>query len=125
MRDELSLDLMKKGGSEVTTELDKKKLKKSLKSMTAKKNKSKGKDAIMKELEAVKKQRLAQKRFMKTEYVSKELMNLGYNLLEYLEKMRKVSYVSESVREGKFNTWVRVRYMTTRDGKQIHELDEP
>jgi len=62
---------------------------------------------------------------MKTEYVSKELMNLSYSLLEYLHKMRKCSYVSESYKPGKYSTEVRVRYMTTRDGKQIHELDEP
>ena len=39
------------------------------------KGKSKGKEATMKELEQVKKQRIAQKRFMKTEYVSKELID--------------------------------------------------
>ena len=48
------------------------------------KGKGKGKEATMKELEQVKKQRIAQKRFMKTEYVSKELMSLCYSLLEHL-----------------------------------------
>lgn len=81
------------------------------------KGKGKGKEATMKELEQVKKQRIAQKRFMKTEYVSKELMHHCYSLLEHLQKMRKCSYVSESDKPGKYNTNVRVRYMSTKKGK--------
>ena len=108
--------LTQPGDGPVSTQVDPTKIKKNLK-LNNKKSKSKGKEAIMKELEAIKKQRLAQKRFMKTEYVSKELMNLSFSLLEYLHKMRKCSYVSESFKPGKYNTEVRVRYMTTRDGK--------
>lgn len=81
------------------------------------KGKGTGKEATMKELEQVKKQRIAQKRFMKTEYVSKELMQLCYSLFEHLQKMRKCSYISESNKPGKYNTNVRVRYMTTKNGK--------
>lgn len=79
----------------------------------------------MKELEAIKKQRLAQKRFVKTEIVERELMQLSYNLLEYLHKMRKCSYVAESVKAGKYGSISRVRYYCTRDGKQCHEIDQP
>ena len=51
------------------------------------------------------------------EYVSKELMQLCYGLYEHLQKMLQCSYVSESVKAGKYNTSVRVIYMTNRDGK--------
>ena len=54
---------------------------------------------------------------MKTEYVSRELLLLCYSLLEHLNKMKKCSYVSESDKPGKYNTNVRVRYMSTRQGK--------
>ena len=78
----------------------------------------------MKELEAIKRQRIAQKRFMKSEVVSRELLGLCYSLLEYLQKMRKCSYVSESRKAGKFGTEVIFRYMSTKEGKQVHELEE-
>ncbi len=78
----------------------------------------------MKELEAIKRARIAQKRFMKTEVVSRELIHYSYSLLEYLHKMRKTSYISQSEKAGKHQTMVVVKYMSTKDGKQIHELDD-
>jgi len=61
---------------------------------------------------------------MKTEVVSKELMHYSYSLLEHLQKMRKTCYVSESAKAGKYQTTVVIRYMSTKSGKQIHELEE-
>ena len=125
LRDEHSLHLMQQTGDTLTEEqqhLDPKKLQKQ--QQTKMNKKTKGKEAIMKELEAIKKQRLAQKRFLKTEYVERELMLLSYNLLEHLHKMRKCTFVAESVKSGKYGTLSRVRYYCTRDGKQIHELYE-
>ena len=76
-----------------------------------------GKEATFKELEAIKRQRIAQKRFMKTEVVSRELMNLSYGLLDYLQKMRTCSYKVKSIKAGKYNTTVEVTYMASKDGK--------
>ena len=94
------------------------------KTQQKKQSKAKGKEAIMKELEAIKRQRIAQKRFMKAEVVSRELLNFAYSLLDYMKKMRECSYISESIRDGKFRTSVVVKYMSTKDGRQIHELEQ-
>ena len=51
-------------------------------------------------------------------------MNLCYTLLDHLQKMRQCSYVAETVRQGKFASITKIKYMCTKDGKQIHELDD-
>mmetsp|Transcript_27017 Transcript_27017/g.33524 ORF Transcript_27017/g.33524 Transcript_27017/m.33524 type:complete len:94 (-) Transcript_27017:76-357(-) len=80
-------------------------------------------DATFKELEAIKMQRILQKRFIKAEVVQKELLQHCFSLLEYLQKMRECSYVHESVKDGKFGTNTVIRYYTNRMKKQIHEMD--
>ena len=61
---------------------------------------------------------------MKTEVVSRELLGLCLSLLEHIQKMRKCSYIAESHKAGKYGTIVTFKYMSTRDGSQIHELDD-
>ena len=61
---------------------------------------------------------------MKAEVVSRELLYLCYGLLEHLLKTKKCCYIAESIKVGRYNTTVVIRYMSTKDGKQIHELDE-
>ena len=89
----------------------------------SKKSKSKGSEATFKELEAIKMQRIQQKRFIKSEVVQKELLQHCFTLLEYLQKMRECSYVCESIKSGRVGTTAIFRYMTNRKFKMIHELD--
>ena len=87
------------------------------------KGKSSGKEAIYKEIEMIKRQRIQQKRYTKAEVVSRELMNLCYNLLEHLQKMKQCSYICEGIKQGHFGSQTVIRVMVNREMKQIHELD--
>ena len=87
------------------------------------KGKSNGKEAIYKEIEMIKRQRIQQKRFSKAEVVSRELMNLCYNLLEHLQKMKECSYVCEGIKKGNYGSQTVIQVMVNRNFKQIYELD--
>ena len=84
-----------------------------------------GKEAVNKEVEIIKRMRIQQKLFTKTEIVAKELMNLCFNMYEYLQKMEECIYVCEGKKPGSFNTHTVFRIQVNQDYKQIHELLVP
>ena len=46
------------------------------------------------------------------------------SLYNYLLKMRKCSYVSQSHRFGKYDQKITIKFNSTDDGRMIHELDD-
>ena len=114
MRDERQLSLQNR--FEAVTEKEMKKHQRT-------KGKSSGKEALDRDVQMIKKQRIETKRFIKAEVVSKELLGFCYNLLEHLQKMKECSYICEYKKVSNSGQETFITFNTNRDFKMIHELE--
>lgn len=89
------------------------------------KHKGKGgsKFVIEREIEMLKRQRVQSKRFLKAETVSKELLNLCLDLLEYLQKMKECSYIYEFTKKGNHGSKTIIRISVNSELKQTFEVN--